>query len=308
MNKPLPSTKSHHNIQLPHRGLCAHRGAMTTHPENTLPAFREAIKCGAHMIEFDVQLTKDNALIVMHDPAVDRTTNGHGPIAEFTCEEIRRLDAGSWKSYAFQGEKVPLLDEVLSIMPVNIWLNIHLKGGKALGRQFNIQPVVAPRIMRHGEAFISGTRLAQRPASCPHVPRGVPGVQSGQYRGEQNEILGNVFFGEDICENPRVALLFDEPVGQNATRVQKQEVQLKPNAKPDILTVQRDLRSRETKRLLQNSLRDCISGTGLSRLLPRPCCVDGGESESVRKQKQCNWENCHRYQLARSYLLCCPMA
>ena len=47
-------------VSLPERGLCAHRGAMATHPENTLPAFREAIKAGAHMIEFDVFLTRDN--------------------------------------------------------------------------------------------------------------------------------------------------------------------------------------------------------------------------------------------------------
>jgi glycerophosphoryl diester phosphodiesterase len=127
--------RSHHNPQLPGRGLCAHRGAMATHPENTLPAFRKAILCGAHMIEFDVQLTKDNALVVMHDPTVDRTSNGHGAIAALTLEEIQQLDAGSWKSPVFQGEKVPTLDEVLSIMPVNIWLNIHLKGGETLGRQ-----------------------------------------------------------------------------------------------------------------------------------------------------------------------------
>ncbi len=121
--------------KLPSRGLCAHRGAMATHPENTLSAFREAILCGAHMIEFDVHLTKDNALVVMHDPTVDRTTDGQGFIAKLTREGIQQLDAGSWKSSVFQGEKVPTLVEVLSIMPVNIWLNIHLKGGQALGRQ-----------------------------------------------------------------------------------------------------------------------------------------------------------------------------
>ena len=119
---------------LPERGLCAHRGAMATHPENTISAFRAAIEAGAHMIEFDVQLTKDNRLVVIHDATVDRTTNGTGKVSELTFQEIRQLDAGSWKSPEFKGELIPSLNEVLEIMPVNIWLNIHLKGDDILGQ------------------------------------------------------------------------------------------------------------------------------------------------------------------------------
>jgi len=81
-------------INLPERGLCAHRGAMETHPENTITAFREAIKAGVHMIEFDVQLSKDKKLAVIHDATVDRTTNGTGKVSELTLAEIRKLDAG----------------------------------------------------------------------------------------------------------------------------------------------------------------------------------------------------------------------
>jgi glycerophosphoryl diester phosphodiesterase len=115
-------------IELPERGLCAHRGAMESHPENTIPAFREAVKAGAHMIEFDVQLTKDKKLVVMHDATVDRTTNGTGKVSELTLTEIKELDAGSWKSPEFAGLQVPTFREVLDEMPVNVWLNIHLKG------------------------------------------------------------------------------------------------------------------------------------------------------------------------------------
>jgi len=123
-NKSLPD-----NI-LPEKGLCAHRGAMKTHPENTLLAFRNAIKAGAHMIEFDVQLTKDNKMVVIHDGTVDRTTDGTGKVSELTFAEIRKLDAGSWKSPDFAGERIPTLEETLSIMPYNIWLNVHIKGEK----------------------------------------------------------------------------------------------------------------------------------------------------------------------------------
>jgi glycerophosphoryl diester phosphodiesterase len=101
---------------------------MATHPENTLVAFREAIMQGAHMIEFDVQLSKDKKLVVMHDATVDRTTNGTGKVSEFTLEQIRQLDAGSWKSPEFTGLQVPTFREVLDEMPVNVWLNIHIKG------------------------------------------------------------------------------------------------------------------------------------------------------------------------------------
>ncbi len=121
-------------IVLPERGLCAHRGAMATHPENTISAFRAAIEAGAHMIEFDVQLTSDNQLVVIHDATVDRTTNGTGKVAELTFPEIRELDAGSWKSPEFKGELIPSLNEALEIMPDNIWLNIHLKGDDILGQ------------------------------------------------------------------------------------------------------------------------------------------------------------------------------
>ncbi len=119
-------------IVLPERGLCAHRGAMQTHPENTIPAFRAAVEAGAHMIEFDVWLTKDNEMVVLHDPSVDRTTNGKGKVLDLTLAEIKALDAGSRKGTRFAGEKIPTLGEVLNIMPCNIWLNIHYKGAPDL--------------------------------------------------------------------------------------------------------------------------------------------------------------------------------
>ncbi len=122
-------------IELPQRGFCAHRGAMATHPENTLPAFLEAIRVGAHMIEFDVQFTKDSALVLMHDAGVDRTTNGSGAVADLTLAELKQLDAGSWKDVAFAGTQIPTLEEALEVMPRNIWLNIHLRGGKELGKR-----------------------------------------------------------------------------------------------------------------------------------------------------------------------------
>ncbi|MFR9796868.1 glycerophosphodiester phosphodiesterase [Streptomyces sp. MS06] len=83
-----------------------HRGVMGVEPENTLRSFVAAEQAGLDMIELDLHLSKDGALVVMHDAAVDRTTDGAGPIAEKTVAELRALDAGL-------GERVPLFEEVL---------------------------------------------------------------------------------------------------------------------------------------------------------------------------------------------------
>jgi len=138
--------------ELPTRGICAYRGASNTFPENTLAAFREAIRLGAHMIEMDVCFTKDRQLVLMHDVTVDRTTNGSGTVSELTLEEIKRLDAGSWKSSQFEGEEVPTLEEVLQIMPINIWIDIHLRGGREAGERV-AQTIVEQECLH--QAFIA---------------------------------------------------------------------------------------------------------------------------------------------------------
>ncbi|MFE7173718.1 glycerophosphodiester phosphodiesterase [Streptomyces sp. NPDC057616] len=83
-----------------------HRGVMGVEPENTLRSFVAAQHAGLDVIELDLHLSKDGALVVMHDTDVDRTTDGTGPIAEKTLAELRALDAG-------RGEHVPVFEEVL---------------------------------------------------------------------------------------------------------------------------------------------------------------------------------------------------
>lgn len=118
---------------MPTRGLCAHRGAMSTHPENTIPALQEAARLGAHMIEFDIQFTKDGALVLMHDSTVDRTTDGKGKVGDLTLAEIKALDAGSKLDKRFAGTRIPTFEEALEVFPKNVWLNCHLKGSAELG-------------------------------------------------------------------------------------------------------------------------------------------------------------------------------
>lgn len=83
-----------------------HRGVMGVEPENTLRSFVRAQEAGMDAVELDLHLSKDGALVVMHDAEVDRTTDGSGAIADRTLAELRELDAG-------KGERVPVFEEVL---------------------------------------------------------------------------------------------------------------------------------------------------------------------------------------------------
>lgn len=108
--------------------IFAHRGLSSKAPENTLSAFKESLCYEIDGIEFDVQMSKDNKLVVIHDERLERTTNGKGFLIDYTYDELSRLDAGSWFSDKFKGEKIPLLEEVLELlMKHNIIINIELK-------------------------------------------------------------------------------------------------------------------------------------------------------------------------------------
>ena len=107
--------------------VVAHRGYSGKYPENREVAFREALALRVGMIEFDVQLSQDEALIVSHDPTVDRTSDGSGEIARMTLSEIKALDAGSWFDEAFGGQRFLTLRETLDLMDNEVRLNVHVK-------------------------------------------------------------------------------------------------------------------------------------------------------------------------------------
>ncbi|CAM3498337.1 glycerophosphodiester phosphodiesterase family protein [Aeromicrobium ponti] len=105
----------------------AHRGASTYAPENTIASFEKAVDLGFDYIELDVRFSKDGHLVVIHDADVQRTTDGEGFIGDLTVDEIKKLDAGSWFSPEFAGEKVPLLNEVLDRFTGKVGLLIEMK-------------------------------------------------------------------------------------------------------------------------------------------------------------------------------------
>jgi glycerophosphoryl diester phosphodiesterase len=111
----------------------AHRGSKSNNPENTLAAFREAIRVQSDGIELDVHLSLDNELIVIHDEKIDRTTNGKGLVRKMTSADIQKFDAGSWYHPNFADEKIPRLSEVLKLLTdlsFSGYLNIEIKTDK----------------------------------------------------------------------------------------------------------------------------------------------------------------------------------
>lgn len=98
-----------------------HRGAAGHAPENTLKSFLKAVELGCDMTELDVHVCGSGEVVVIHDEEVFRTTDGNGFVSQMSLEQLKALDAG-------EGEKIPTLEEVLSILKGRIKLNIELKG------------------------------------------------------------------------------------------------------------------------------------------------------------------------------------
>lgn len=122
---------------MPSPWVIAHRGASGTTPENTVAAFRRAVELGARFIETDVHLSRDGEIVAIHDSTLDRTTSGHGPVMAHSLQELRALDAGSWFSPQFAGERLPTLDEILTFAAqadVNLYLEIKSESGYGIER------------------------------------------------------------------------------------------------------------------------------------------------------------------------------
>ncbi len=111
-----------------HNKIIAHRGASAYAPENTMAAFNKAFVLGARFFECDVMLSADNQLVVFHDETLKRTTSGRGCVSASSLESLQKLDAGTWFSKRFAGEKIPLLSELLQwLVFTDTNANIELK-------------------------------------------------------------------------------------------------------------------------------------------------------------------------------------
>lgn len=117
--------------------VTAHRGWSGRYPENTLLAFSEAVKLGVDMIEFDLQGSADDVPILLHDPTLERTTNGQGSPRGYPLTELVRLNASHWQPTFGAGYHVetpiypevtiPTFEQVLQLVGRDVGLNIHVK-------------------------------------------------------------------------------------------------------------------------------------------------------------------------------------
>jgi glycerophosphoryl diester phosphodiesterase len=118
--------------------MIAHRGASALYPENTLRAFIAAADLGADMCEFDVRMTRDREVVVIHDATVNRTTNGRGRVAAMNAVAIKRLDAGVRFGAEFRDEPIPTLAEVAAALGGRCGMDVELKERGLEGRVCDI--------------------------------------------------------------------------------------------------------------------------------------------------------------------------
>jgi glycerophosphoryl diester phosphodiesterase len=157
--------------------IFAHRGASAHAPENTIAAFELALTQQADAIELDVKLSSDGYVMVLHDPTVERTTKSKGRIKDLSLAELKMLDAGSFFSETFRGEKIPALEEVFEAVGKRTFINIELTNYQT-PRDYLVETVcmlVKKHQMQKRILFSSffAANLSKARNFLPEVPRGL---------------------------------------------------------------------------------------------------------------------------------------
>jgi glycerophosphoryl diester phosphodiesterase len=187
--------------------IVGHRGYGNAAPENTLVALRRSIEEGVKVAEVDVRLTSDGVPVLLHDPSLARTTGDPHPVGQLTLAEVKKLDAGSYKSSEFKGEQIPTLAEALALARGKLKLLLHLKLPSSV-------PVVAEVIKKsafppadlwvmsdHIEAISAMSRLVPG-ANLVHLVYSLPAGSVALQRFVQKELNARA---------TRVALSLDVP-------------------------------------------------------------------------------------------------
>ena len=111
--------------------VIAHRGFCGEYPENTMLSFKKAVEDGCDELELDVQLTKDNVLVIIHDETIDRVTDGTGNVRDYTFEELRKFNVRATFGEKYGFNPIPSFEEYVSwVKDQNVTTNIELKTGK----------------------------------------------------------------------------------------------------------------------------------------------------------------------------------
>ena len=190
-----------------HVWVIAHQGGEGLWPSNTVYAFERAVKMGADMLDMDVSMTKDGALVVIHDDSVDRTTNGQGKVGDLTLEQVQKLDAGwYWPQDSTEadphpfrglGIRIPSLEEVFNAFP-NTPMTIEIKQDEPsiaqpfceMLRRYNMTDKVI--IPSFSQRAIQDFR-----AACPEVMTAMT----------ESEVRNLIFLGDLIGRAPQARAL-----------------------------------------------------------------------------------------------------
>lgn len=160
----------------------AHRGSSAICPENTMAAFAKGLEQGATGIETDVQMTKDGRLVLIHDESVARTTGAEGLVKDYTYDELAKLDAGSWFGAAFQGERIPLLEELLELTKNRgTIVNIELKNGSIQYPELEKRVIETVRHYKMSEQIVISSFNHYSLVECKHID---PEIRTGLLYGE----------------------------------------------------------------------------------------------------------------------------
>lgn len=160
----------------------AHRGSSAICPENTMAAFAKGLEQGATGIETDVQMTKDGRLVLIHDESVARTTGAEGLVKDYTYDELAKLDAGSWFGADFQGERIPLLEELLELTKNRgTIVNIELKNGSIQYPELEKRVIETVRHYNMSEQIVISSFNHYSLVECKHID---PEIRTGLLYGE----------------------------------------------------------------------------------------------------------------------------
>ena len=168
--------------------VTAHRGASYVAPENTLSAMSAAVEAGAEFAELDVGLTRDGQVVLMHDRTIDRTTSGTGELGDFSLDELRSLEVGSWFGEEFSGEPIPTLREVMRFAKGQLKLNIEIKTSRE-------EPTIAAAVVDiiRSEGFVRDCMVTSfSRETVEEVKRIAPEIRTGFIFGED--------YPEDVFE------------------------------------------------------------------------------------------------------------
>ena len=125
--RPAGSAIVRYDEVMPYPRVCAHRGFNTIAPENSMPAFGAAVAMGAEEIEFDLWATKDGEIVSIHDPTLERVSDGVGKIYEHTYTELLTYDFGVKYGERFKGMRILKFEDILKKFSCHVIMNIHIK-------------------------------------------------------------------------------------------------------------------------------------------------------------------------------------